>query len=64
MFVSRASAASVDQPSSIGSVLRPDARDLVEVVHDGDEAEARVLGGPDLFEDRSKKRSGGVSGKV
>ena len=41
----------MDQPSSIGSVHRPDARDLVQVVHDRDEAEAGRLGGPGLLDD-------------
>ena len=49
--VSPGSAARTDQPSSIGSVYRPDALDLVQVIHDRDEAEPGVLGGPRLFDD-------------
>ena len=49
-LVSRARAASDDQPSSIGSSSGP-TPDLVEVVHHRDEAEAGLLGRVRLLDD-------------
>ena len=62
-MVSRARAARVDQLSSIGSCDGPDALDLVEVVHDRDQAESGRFRGARLFDDAIENRSGGVVGE-
>ena len=54
VFVSRARAAERRPGLEHRFVLLPDARDLVEVVHDGDHAEAGGLGRLGLLDDRDR----------